>query len=33
MQAPQWAVDYPDMVRSVIPIATAAQQSAQGIAF
>ncbi|MGI6207453.1 MAG: homoserine O-acetyltransferase MetX [Anaerolineae bacterium] len=33
MQALQWAVDYPDMVRSVIPIATAAQQSAQGIAF
>lgn len=33
MQVLQWAIDYPDMVRSAIPIATASQQSAQGIAF
>ncbi|MHB0878508.1 MAG: homoserine O-acetyltransferase MetX [Anaerolineae bacterium] len=33
MQVLQWTIDYPDMVRSAIPIATASQQSAQGIAF
>lgn len=33
MQALQWAVSYPDRVKSVIPIATAASLSAQGIAF
>lgn len=33
MQALQWAVSYPDMVRSVIPIATTARLSAQSIAF
>lgn len=33
MQALQWAVDYPDMVRSAIPIATTSRLSAQGIAF
>lgn len=33
MQALQWAVAYPDKVRSVIPIATTARLSAQGIAF
>lgn len=32
-QVLQWMVDYPEMVRSTIPIATSAQQSAQGIAF
>ncbi|MEM3486643.1 MAG: homoserine O-acetyltransferase [Candidatus Methanomethyliaceae archaeon] len=32
-QALQWAVSYPDAVKSVIAIATAARQSAQGIAF
>jgi homoserine O-acetyltransferase/O-succinyltransferase len=33
MQALQWAVGYPDMVRSCIPVATSARLSAQGIAF
>lgn len=33
MQALQWAVAYPDSVRSCIPIATTARLSAQGIAF
>lgn len=33
MQALQWAVAYPEMVRGCIPIATTARLSAQGIAF
>ena len=33
MQALQWAVDYPEMVRAVVPIATTARHSAQQIAF
>lgn len=33
MQALQWAISYPDMVESVIALATAASLSAQGIAF
>jgi homoserine O-acetyltransferase/O-succinyltransferase len=33
MQALQWAVNFPDSVKMVIPIATAAKQSAQNIAF
>ena len=33
MQAVQWALDYPDLMESVMPIATTARISAQGIAF
>ena len=33
MQAIQWAVDYPDLTESVMPIATTSRISAQGIAF
>jgi homoserine O-acetyltransferase len=33
MQALQWAVSYPDMVKLAIPIATTARLSAQAIAF
>ena len=33
MQALQWAVAYPKMVKSVIPVATTSRLSAQGIAF
>ena len=33
MQALQWSISYPDMVQSVVAIATAASLSAQGIAF
>ena len=33
MQALQWAVTYPEVVRGCIPIATTARLSAQGIAF
>ena len=33
MQALEWAVNYPEMVQSVLPIATTTQLSAQGIAF
>ena len=33
MQAIQWAVDYPELMESVMPIATTAQISAQSIAF
>lgn len=33
MQVLQWIVDYPDFVRSAIPIATTSRLTAQGIAF
>ena len=33
MQVLQWAVDYPDMMKTIIPIATACQYSPQNIAF
>jgi len=33
MQALEWAINYPDMVNSVIPIATTSQLSPQSIAF
>lgn len=33
MQVLQWAIDYPDMCKRIIPMATTARQSAQAIAF
>lgn len=33
MQALQWAIEYPDMVRATLPVATCASLSAQAIAF
>jgi len=33
MQVLQWAIDYPEMVVSAVPIATSSRLSAQGIAF
>lgn len=33
MQALQWAIDYPDFVRLLLPMATTARQGAQAIAF
>ncbi|MCK5032788.1 MAG: homoserine O-acetyltransferase, partial [Calditrichia bacterium] len=33
MQALEWAIEYPEMVASVIPIATTSRLGAQGIAF
>lgn len=33
MQALQWAIEYPDYVRRIIPMATTARQNAQAIAF
>lgn len=33
MQVLQWAIEYPDYVRSIMPMATTARQSAQAIAF
>ncbi len=33
MQVLQWAIDYPDMVFSAMPVATTSRLSAQGIAF
>ena len=33
MQVLQWAIDYPDKVKRILPLASAARQSAQAIAF
>jgi homoserine O-acetyltransferase/O-succinyltransferase len=33
MQALQWAIDYPEIVQRILPLATTARQSAQTIAF
>jgi homoserine O-acetyltransferase len=33
MQALQWGIEYPDFVRRLLPMATTARESAQGIAF
>ncbi len=33
MQALQWAIEYPDYVKNILPLATTARQNAQAIAF